>query len=145
MATQWRVQCVNRETGVETTETVAAQTEQDARKLLAERGLLVGNMAEIREPPDMSPTVGEAVNKMDDTVTDTLDSLTIMGFLGTILLLAGIITVIYGAMMDTAPEGTHNLGLLVDRIVTVIIGCTVLLTSMFMFVIRAIMLNRKMR
>jgi len=136
---------VNRETGVETIETVAAQTEQDARKLLAERGFLVGNMTEIREPPDMSPTVGEAVNKMDDTVTDTLDSLTIMGFLGTILLLAGIITVIYGAMMDTAPEGTHNLGLLVDRIVTVIIGCTVLLTSMFMFVIRAIMLNRKMR
>lgn len=123
MERQWIAQCVNRETGVESIETVEAGTEQYARVRLSEQGFLVRSMTDIEEPPTEANGTGLLV-------------------WGMIVMIAGIGVMLFGVAMDTSLDGTQNLGLLLDRMACVVIGCTLFLAGIGIFLVRAIGLKR---
>lgn len=111
------------------TTTVDSFSERDAVETMLQQDRQVLKVSELPNEVVVAPTV-----KPKRRATFGL------GLLGLILVTLGLLFVVYGFIMPTTAPGTsmHNIGMLNDQLVTVIVGCGTAVSGWMLFAAAAI-------
>jgi hypothetical protein len=125
----YRVEVLARDGSTADPLTIEAATPEAARALASGQGWIVGTACECPPPirEDRSHAVRDSDAAFEQALKPTMEmvkGLSDFAVLYGIIAIIGLITTLIGLVMSTASGSTHNLGMIHNRQVTILIGCT---------------------
>ncbi|MFN9993677.1 MAG: hypothetical protein ACK54H_10045 [Phycisphaerales bacterium] len=129
---RFKLSCVSRETGQESTEVIVADDERSAYEQVANKGKMVAKvlgMEDLTPKPEtpLAVNVPRAVTVRPDNRSLEPDAISVMGVL---LCLAGAGTMVFAVAMDTTGRSdVYNIGLLNHQTIAMIAGGTLFVSG----------------
>lgn len=147
---EWHLQCVDRQTGDESTQVFITETQAEAIDTANKRGFMVGKLVKVVDLHPPAPVPSTASDPAQPVVpagslsrSRRSDGLTLLGVL---CLLGGIAVVAFAGLMDTSvssqrdlgfgvtvPDRVHNMGLIQRQDFFTTCGCTLCIMGAVLF------------
>jgi len=140
----WYLRAVDRESGVESEERVVAVDERSAFQAVSERGKVVSGVIEVVDGPSTplgKPPARKHAKPEVNPRRHADDRCYFATAVGWLCILGGVVLALMGWLMDTSRSGTHNIGLLNEQLVKVIVGGVLMIVGSITVSAAAILLR----
>jgi hypothetical protein len=126
----YKVQLVERSTGISSETTISAENENHARMILSKEGYATGDvqcLGKVEQPKPKKPVHPKVERK-------PFDVMTVLPLPMAILTIVGVVWTLAAWQMDTSSGDYHNIGMIADREASLTVGTTILIVSVIALV-----------